>query len=144
MLKATLICLLAIVPMVVLAWDDSDELTRADVRFFFDSARFENGEWIYKLSSNTHGMLWRIRDKKSDVTGKCESGSVLRVLQNASLEIKNKEVDLLIYWPYGAGKMHEARLTIKSTRSLSAPSETRTSLIASGPGGDMALKHVRE
>jgi hypothetical protein len=107
------------------------ELTRADINFFFSSASFDGKTWFYQLSPNTRGMLWRVIDGKRDVTGSCQSGQRLSVARGASLEIKNKAVDLNIF-PYD--RHQRAVLVFSADPSHGVPQEERSVLFSWGSG----------
>jgi hypothetical protein len=118
----------------------SGDLTRADIRFFFDSVKLDGSKWIYHLSPNTHGMLWRIIDGTSDRTGACQAGDSLTVIPNAHLELKSKGIDLNIF-PYGS--LHRVVLRMAAVSELGAPTEERDALISADSNGHWGLLHAR-
>ncbi len=103
-----------------------DHLTRADLNFFFDSVYFRNNQWEFHLSRNIHQMVSRIRTDKSDITGACESGEVLFIPEEASLEIKGKDLSLLFFQGIDG---HEFRLTHKKGTLLPGEPETQWAYI---------------
>lgn len=105
----------------------SDKLTRGDIHFFFESVCFINGEWNLKLSSNTHGMSWKLSNAQSDHATPCQPGQSLVVPANTSLEIKNKNLKLS-FVPTGK-TAYEVHLVVNSEGNPQQISEHRWALI---------------
>jgi hypothetical protein len=121
--------------------DNSGNLTRSDLKFFFDSVKFDGTRWIYHLSPNTHGMLWRIQDGKSDTTAACEPGTDLIVARGAHLELKNGGTDLNVS-PWGG--QERAVLRIPAEPRLGAEAESREALVTSNSRGQLHLFYFED
>jgi hypothetical protein len=118
-----------------------NDLTRADVGYFFSSVTFNGRIWTYHLSPNTRGMLWRIRDDKSDLTGACVSGGILEVARNANFEVKNKQVDFHVS-PWGTHL--RATLLIKADPAHGTPAEEREALVSWSSTRALDLVYVED
>ena len=96
---------------------DSPYVEKADVLFFFDSISFSQGNWRFKLSDNSIRLLWRTIDGDRDATGVCDYEQTLIVPKSASLEIKGKDVGVLLQpVPPGVGRTAAFTVSIRFGR----------------------------
>ena len=119
----------------------ADDLTRADLSIFFEHIYFVDGQWEFKFSSSSRGMLWRMRNDDSDVTGVCTSGQVLTVKPSSSLEIKRKDLDLILS-PRGPVRFW-ARLTLKPDPMNSDAGDYKEAFL-NAKGAGFGLVHARD
>ena len=117
------------------------DLSRADLSVFFDRIYFVSGNWEFKFSAGSLGMLWRVKNGGSDVSGACISGQVLKVVPGSSLQLKRNDL-VLDMEPAGPVRFN-VRLSLKPDPKVADPGDEQEAfLIAKGNG--FALVYARD